>query len=41
MSDIIKEEIQTLSESGLEIKQVSGGISKKASSWFKNYLLTI
>jgi len=39
MSDVIKEEIQTLSESGLEIKQVAGGISKKASDWFKNYLM--
>jgi len=39
MSDIVKEEISTLSESGLEIKQVAGAISKKASGWFKNYLM--
>jgi len=39
MSDIVKEEIITLAESGLEIKQVAGGISKKASGWFKTYLM--
>jgi len=40
MSDIMKEELETLIASNIEPKETYGAISKKASTWFKNYLIT-
>jgi hypothetical protein len=37
-NDVIKEEIETLIEAGLEPKAVSGSVAKKAADWFKNFL---
>lgn len=38
-SDVIKEEMQVMQESGLEPKVVMGAVSKKAAGWFKQYLM--
>lgn len=38
VGDVIKEEMDTLVESGLEPKEVSGAVSKKASLWFRTLL---
>jgi hypothetical protein len=37
-SDIIKEELDTLSDNGLEPKDVMGRCSKKAAQWYMAYL---
>jgi hypothetical protein len=39
LNDIIKEELDVLAASGLEVKDVSGAISAKAVKWFKHYLM--
>ncbi len=36
--DVIKEELDTMVASGLEMREVAGPISKKAANWFKNHL---
>jgi len=36
--DVIKEELDTMVASGLEMREVAGPISKKAANWFKEYL---
>lgn len=38
VNDIVTEEIETLSSSGLSAKEVSGEISKKGREWFFKYL---
>jgi hypothetical protein len=39
LNDIIKEELDVLTTSGLEVKEVTGAISAKAVKWFKQYLM--
>ncbi len=39
MNDIIKEGMQVMQESNLEPKAVGGFVSKKAATWFKQYLM--
>jgi hypothetical protein len=39
LNDIIKEELDVLTASGLEVKEVSGAISAKAVKWYKQYLM--
>lgn len=38
-NDIIKEELDTLVENGLEMKDVAGPLSKKAANWFGDFLM--
>jgi hypothetical protein len=38
-SDVVKEELDVLTNSGLEMKDVGGAINKKAVTWFKKYLM--
>lgn len=38
-SDVIKEELAVMQESGLEPKEVMGAVSKRAAAWFKEYLM--
>lgn len=38
VNDIVKEEIDTLSENGLCAKDINGALSKKAREWFFKYL---
>lgn len=40
MSDIAKEELDTLTSNNLTMKNIAGAASKKASKWFINYLNT-
>lgn len=38
-SDVVKEELDTMTASGLEVKEVMPAVSKKAVAWFKKYLM--
>lgn len=41
MSDIVKEELDTLNASNIEVKQIAGAVNKKAVAWFKENLVSL